>query len=210
MAREWNADNPKADLMAQKRALLVGAALRAFLENGYAASSVNRIAQDAGVSIKTLYRHFESKDDLFTAVMVAACEREEGEMPEWFSEPPERALPLAGADYLRHVLSEQQMALYRVVVRDALRFPELGHRYHAEVVSRRDDTFAAYLDRWLPSLECEVTDKKAAAAAFSGLLKARLFDEVAYGVRTPAEKDIAVHAKRASTLMLLLLKSGQL
>jgi Bacterial regulatory proteins, tetR family len=32
-------------------------------------SSVNRIAEDAGVSIKTLYRHFDNKDDLFVAVI---------------------------------------------------------------------------------------------------------------------------------------------
>ena len=32
---------------------------------------MNRIAQDAGVSIKTLYRHFESKDELFGAVIAS-------------------------------------------------------------------------------------------------------------------------------------------
>jgi tetracycline repressor-like protein len=35
----------------------------AFLEDGYAGSSVNRIAGGAGVSIKTLYRHFDDKGD---------------------------------------------------------------------------------------------------------------------------------------------------
>ncbi|MGE8159981.1 TetR/AcrR family transcriptional regulator [Paraburkholderia sp. NPDC080076] len=84
-------------------------ALRAFLENGYAESSVNRIAAEAGVSIKTLYRHFESKDELFSAAMEAACSTtgtqsgsaegvaELGE-PDWFSEPPPVALPIAGAN----------------------------------------------------------------------------------------------------------------
>jgi len=73
MVKTWSDDNPKAALMSRKRAVIVDAALRAFLENGYAESSVNRIAKEAGVSIKTLYRHFESKDDLFSAVMEAAC-----------------------------------------------------------------------------------------------------------------------------------------
>ena len=73
MAKTWSTDNPKAALMARKRAAIVDAALKAFLEAGYAEASVNRIAAAAGVSIKTLYRHFESKDDLFSAVMQAAC-----------------------------------------------------------------------------------------------------------------------------------------
>ena len=73
MAKTWSADNPKAALMARKRAVIVDAALKAFLEAGYAEASVNRIAAAAGVSIKTLYRHYDSKDDLFSAVMEAAC-----------------------------------------------------------------------------------------------------------------------------------------
>jgi len=40
-----------------------------------------------------------------------------------------RPLPQAGAEYLRHILSQDQLALYRVVARDAHRFPELGWRY---------------------------------------------------------------------------------
>jgi len=54
MAKTWSADNPKAALMARKRAVIVDAALKAFLEAGYAEASVNRIAAAAGVSIKTV------------------------------------------------------------------------------------------------------------------------------------------------------------
>src|SRR6202030_3631458 len=98
MAKTWSADNPKAALMARKRAAIVDAALKAFLEAGYAEASVNRIAAAAGVSIKTLYRHYESKDDLFSAVMQAACGKpggadDEGEPPPpWYAEPPAKAL----------------------------------------------------------------------------------------------------------------------
>ena len=56
MAKTWSADNPKAALMARKRAAIVDAALKAFLEAGYAEASVNRIAAAAGVSIKTVRR----------------------------------------------------------------------------------------------------------------------------------------------------------
>src|SRR6516165_9354722 len=52
-------------------------------------SSVNRLLAPAGVSIKTVYRHFDNKDDLFSAVMQAAC-REDGAL-EGLDEPEERA-----------------------------------------------------------------------------------------------------------------------
>jgi AcrR family transcriptional regulator len=140
MAKTWSADNPKAALMARKRAVIVDAALKAFLDAGYAEASVNQIAATAGVSIKTLYRHFESKDELFSAVMQAACGKmSDAEIPEddepppaWYDSAPADALPKAGEEYLRNVLSQDQLALYRVVTRDAHRFPGLGRRYHEE------------------------------------------------------------------------------
>src|SRR5260221_2546260 len=112
MAKTWSADNPKAALMARKRAVIVDAALKAFLDAGYAEASVNQIAATAGVSIKTLYRHFESKDELFSAVMQAACGKiPDADIPEddepppaWYDAPPADPLPQAGSEYLRKLL----------------------------------------------------------------------------------------------------------
>ncbi|MGA8654966.1 MAG: alpha-amylase family glycosyl hydrolase [Chthoniobacterales bacterium] len=73
--------------------------------------------------------------------MQAACRADTSIAPEraddaspavrftWFEESPRRGLAAAGRDYLRHLLSAEQLALYRVVTRDAHRFPELGRRY---------------------------------------------------------------------------------
>ena len=47
--RTWTPDNPKAGLMAHKRDVILKAALAGFLEDGFAGSSVNRIAENAGV-----------------------------------------------------------------------------------------------------------------------------------------------------------------
>jgi AcrR family transcriptional regulator len=217
MAKTWSADNPKAALMARKRALIVDAALKAFLDAGYAEASVNRIAATAGVSIKTLYRHFESKDDLFSAVMQAACGKMPGaDIPEddepppaWYDAPPATALPKAGEEYLRNALSQDQLALYRVVTRDAHRFPKLGRRYHEETTGTRDAKFAGYLDLWAKREGWSVRDKHAAAEVFAGLLKARIFDEVLLGLRQPTEAEIVDKAGEAAKNMLLLLNDGR-
>ncbi|WP_454721214.1 MULTISPECIES: TetR/AcrR family transcriptional regulator [Cupriavidus] len=202
--------------MARKQALIVEAALKAFLEAGYAQASVNRIAADAGVSIKTLYRHFESKDDLFSAVMQAACGKMPGTAhadggeaaPDWYAAAPAEALPLAGEEYLRHVLSPEQLALYRVVVRDAHRFPELGQRYREQTAGTRDAKFAGYLDLWSAREGWHVRNQHAAAQAFAGLLKAGLFDDALLGLREPSGEDIAARVERASRDMLALLRAG--
>ncbi len=215
MAKTWSADNPKATLMAHKQAVLVEAALKAFLSSGYAEASVNQIAADAGVSIKTLYRHFESKDELFSAVMQAACGRMPGVgladdevPPAWYAAAPAEALPQAGEQYLRHALSRDQLALYRVVARDAHRFPELGRRYREQTTGTRDAKFASYLDLWGEREGWNVRDKQAAAQVFAGLLKARLFDEALLGLSQPSDKEISEQARSAAQSMLALLKAG--
>ncbi len=216
MAKTWSADNPKAALMARKRAVIVEAALKAFLEAGYAEASVNHIAAAAEVSIKTLYRHFESKDDLFSAVMQAACGRMPGAnvpegdaSPPWYSAPPAEALPQAGEEYLRHALSLDQLALYRVVARDAHRFPELGRRYLQETTGGRDAKFAGYLDLWAGRAGWTVRDKRVAAQMFAGLLKAGLFDEALLELRQPSDTEIIAQARDAAQSMLLLLNAGR-
>jgi AcrR family transcriptional regulator len=217
MVKTWSADNPKAALMARKRAVIVEAALKAFLDAGYAEASVNQIAATAGVSIKTLYRHFESKDDLFSAVMQAACGKMPGAdipkddepPPAWYASPPAAALPKAGEEYLRHALSQDQLALYRVVTRDAHRFPELGRRYHEETTGTRDAKFAGYLDLWAKRAAWSVRDRHAAAQVFAGLLKACIFDEVLLGLRQPSDTEIVDKAGEAAKNMLLLLIDGR-
>jgi AcrR family transcriptional regulator len=218
MVKTWSGDNPKAALMARKRALIVDAALKAFLDAGYAEASVNHIAAMAGVSIKTLYRHFESKDDLFSAVMQAACgelpgpneSEANGQPPTWYATPPAAALPRAGEEYLRRALSPDQLALYRVVTRDAHRFPELGRRYQEQTTGARDAKFAGYLDLWAEREGWTVRDKRAATQVFSGLLKAHIFDEVLLGLRQPSEIEIVEQAQDAAQSMLLLLRAGRL
>jgi AcrR family transcriptional regulator len=216
MAKTWSADDPKAALMTRKRALIVDAAQKAFLEAGYAEASVNHIATEAGVSIKTLYRHFESKDDLFNAVMQAACgngANEDAEAnrrpPAWYAAVPAKALPLAGEQYLRHIFSPEQLALYRVVVRDSYRFPELGQRYLEVAAGRRDRVFAGYLDLWREREGWRVRDNRGAAQTYASLLKARLFDDVLLGLPVPSAKQIRIQARSAAEKMLTLLRAGR-
>jgi len=108
------------------------------------------------------------------------------------------------------VLSRDQLALYRVVTRDAHRFPELGRRYHEETTGTRDARFAAYLDRWAQSEGWRVRDQRAATQVFAGLLKTRIFDEALLGLRQPSEAEIVEKAAEAAKHMLLLLKGGHL
>jgi len=204
--------------MERKRAAIVAAARQAFLENGYAEASMDRIAESAAVSVKTIYRHFENKDELFSAVMQAAC-RADSSIPTeraddaslasrfpWFEEGPKRGLAAAGRDYLRHLFSAEQLALYRVVTRDAHRFPELGRRYEKEVVATRTKIMSQYLSRWAPVQNWRIKNPDRASSVFAALLRAGVFEEVLHGLRIPEERTIEQQARSAAELFSKLLE----
>jgi AcrR family transcriptional regulator len=59
----------------ERRDQILAAATRAFARSGYSATSLDDIAAEAGVGRVILYRHFESKSDLYRAVLERACSR---------------------------------------------------------------------------------------------------------------------------------------
>jgi AcrR family transcriptional regulator len=60
---------------ADRREQLLAAATTAFARGGFAATGLDDIAEEAGISRVLLYRHFESKTDLYRAVLDRAIAR---------------------------------------------------------------------------------------------------------------------------------------
>ncbi len=58
----------KRDTHLKRQAILTGA-VNVFIESGYELASMDRIAEVAGVSKRTVYNHFQSKESLFEAVV---------------------------------------------------------------------------------------------------------------------------------------------
>jgi AcrR family transcriptional regulator len=62
-------EQPKLLKRPERRRALVAAATRAFAHNGFAATSLDDVATEAGVSRVLIYRHFESKSELYQAAL---------------------------------------------------------------------------------------------------------------------------------------------
>ena len=60
---------------AQRREQILDAATRAFARTGYVATGLDGVTAEAGVTQVLLYRHFDSKADLYRAVLDRACAR---------------------------------------------------------------------------------------------------------------------------------------
>jgi AcrR family transcriptional regulator len=60
---------------ADRREQILDAATRAFARAGFAATGLDDVAAEAGITRVLLYRHFDSKADMYRAVLDRACRR---------------------------------------------------------------------------------------------------------------------------------------
>ena len=59
----------------ERQAQILGAAATAFARGGFAATSMEDVAAEAGITRLIVYRHFDTKEDLYRAVLTAVTER---------------------------------------------------------------------------------------------------------------------------------------
>lgn len=107
------------------RRRLLDAARQAFVDHGYHATTMDRIAQSVGCSKKTVYKLFASKDDLFRAVMG----RQRDDVIQIRPDPslaPEDSLRDFLLRFADTILSDHSIALMRIAMAEAGRTALLG------------------------------------------------------------------------------------
>lgn len=170
-----------------KRSAILEAAKHLFALNGLAATSMEAIAAEAGVSKLTLYSHFRRKEDLFQQSVAAKCE--EHAPPEYFQmkqgEPLRERLITIGEGFLSLVMSEDAMNLYRMMAAEARSQTRLGKLFYAAGPQRTLDQFARLLVAAEKAGEIEVGDAGRAASHFFCLLKGTNHLRVMMGERKP-------------------------
>ena len=108
--------------------LILDTATESFLEVGYGETTIEQIAKRAGISKRTFYHRYPDKAALFGAVVRRIVDR---------LRPPEVSYLFEGDDLevvltrlarviLRAALNPQALALHRVILSEAGRFPELA------------------------------------------------------------------------------------
>jgi AcrR family transcriptional regulator len=99
-----------------------------FLREGYGAVSIEMLARDARISKRTFYQRFPNKAALFTAVVHRIIERlRPGDDANLFDGDDLKAILLRLAKIiLDAALSPGALALHRIVIAEATRFPQLA------------------------------------------------------------------------------------
>ncbi len=174
---EMTADrSPRALRTAAKRDAILDAAIREFRTAGFESTSMDRIAEVAGVSKRTVYNHFPSKEVLFGAIvhrLRVRCEPSEVHGYDPGGDLREQLTAIArGVVSINESKDFQNLA--RVILARFLDTPDLARQMIGE-----NDGFNLGLAEWIRAAseagQLSVDDPEHAAKQFKGLLSTFTF-----------------------------------
>ena len=186
-----------------KQEQILQGAMQVFLSHGYAGTSMDRVASASNVSKQTIYSYFQDKEGLFTALIeritIHRLQQELGS--DELQGEPEILLRQLAIAFLDKVGDEEYLNLFRVVIGESVRFPELAKLYSRTVIHRGRGLLITYF-RSHPELQ--IADPEATAQIFMGSLVSFIVSQkILYG-----EDLMPLAQKRLiETLIPLILRS---
>ncbi len=197
---------PRQIAEPERRKRLIDAAEHVFVELGYGTASMDDIARGARMSKKTLYQVFDTKESLFAAVIAArravlAAMVEAQGCDEGCS--LEDVLRRFLRQVARCVLAPRQAALYRLVIAESQRAPELAHAFYREGPTKA----RLALTEWLSLQDARntliVPDPATAESMLFSMVIAQPQRGLLIGERgEPSEEEIDQRVERAVAIFL--------
>ena len=135
---------------------LLDAALDLFVEKGFSATRVEEVAARAGVSKGTLFLYFQSKEDLFKAVV---RENIANKFPTWqeefisFEGTSAQLLRYALFSWWERIGNTRASGITKLVMSEAQNFPEIAEFYQEEVIKPGNAMIRRILERGVTSGE---------------------------------------------------------
>lgn len=129
--RRWSDSDPRIARIARTRAKVLKIAGEMFLQEGFAAVSMDRIAAQTGVSKMTLYRQFGDKNTLFIETISGTWTEIVPQFdPARDVDEARKHLAVFGRVFIEGVLSPQVLRLNQIMMGEASRINELGALFY--------------------------------------------------------------------------------
>lgn len=151
----------------EKHDQILQGALRTFLQQGYVAASMDKIAAEAGVSKQTIYSHFDDKETLFVSLIqqIVGKITQSGFNQELFELEPYAFLTRVANIFLSKCDDWEFVSFLRLVTGESGRFPELAQLYVRNGIVPAHQAVTYYFAKRL-----KWSDPEAAARIFMGAI----------------------------------------
>ncbi len=191
---------------SRKTEIVLTAAESVFLRSGYAATSMDEVAAEAGVSKRTVYTNFGSKEQLFADVITRRCAAVLPD-PETYAaavgKSPEEGLVLLATGFLTALFDPAQIELYQTVVAAARRQPNVGRIMFEGPILQTQNFFADFLRGHSAAGRLALEDVDLAAAQLIALLKTNVHMKLLFARPVQMSKKWITESARASVRLFL-------
>lgn len=172
------------------------AAERLFLQNGFAATSMNAVTAEAGVSKQTVYSYYKSKEELLADVLKQLIHslvehlRSIGNMPLNNRDELMQILNDLAQQTISCLMQPNYLALGRVIIAESSRFPHLGRLFRSTVPELIMNNIANILEQASSKGLVNIVDINVAVRIFVGpLITYILTDGILVTDQTPQQPD---------------------
>ncbi|MDE2405596.1 MAG: TetR/AcrR family transcriptional regulator [Sphingomonadales bacterium] len=179
---------------ATRREAILDVAHRSFLERGYAATTMSAIAASLGGSKGTLWSYFASKELLFAAVLDRATTLFQAQIAQALNprDGVADSLHAFARQFLDRITAADAVALYRLVIGEARRFPETGRIFHERAPGRTRALLAAYLEAAMARGQLRAADPMAASRQLMSLCMGGCHQQLLLGLIDKAPRKAIV------------------
>jgi len=130
--------DPRRRRKAERPKEILDAAFTEFSRNGYATTTLDRIAERAGVTKGTIYVYFDNKEHLFISMVREVTNATLQTVQEMFETHAGSTAELLRAQFsfiYQHIVEDRRRReVVRMLIAEAPRFPELADRYYDEIL----------------------------------------------------------------------------
>lgn len=188
-----------------RREEFLRAATDVFLKSGFSGASVDDVIAKVGGSKRTIYAYFGNKEQLFATIIQEISRRAMAPLAEEdiCRADLEATLYGAGYRYLRVIMSPEALRLYRTVVSEGSRFPDLARVFFETGPGKASAILARTLYRMRFDWEIQITNHNQAAEHFFGMIRDDLHLQVVLGLRPlPTAQETTATVKSAVDIFL--------
>nr|WP_305906981.1 TetR/AcrR family transcriptional regulator [Methylomarinum sp. Ch1-1]MDP4519696.1 TetR/AcrR family transcriptional regulator [Methylomarinum sp. Ch1-1] len=194
------------ELLSRDRVL--DSALKLFLENGYGNLSMEKVARDAHVSMRTIYRYFGNKAGLFGAVIRRCSDQFADSLPE-FGEP-QQALQEFARHFITRITRSDVVRIRTILIGESLRFPELAAQFYEQGPQRTLDQLTDFFARQQRTGHFSGFDPQRLADHFLSCLRNERFHKLQLGLAPiPDDAEIETWVRQAVEVFLHGCLSGK-
>lgn len=163
-------------LTDRKREAIIQAAISEFRAHGFEITSMDKIAATAGVSKRTVYNHFPSKEELFAEILNQLWARIIAEPSVSYDreQPLHEQLRLMLREKVQMMADENFLTLARVAIAATIHSPERAQNM-IERMGEREEGLTVWIRAAQADGRLKPVDPEFAAHQVQGLLKAFAF-----------------------------------